>query len=286
MGEFSVDVYCGKLCGCGGVRAFIDGSSGAYPPTFASMSATASAILSTSLMITARYFGRRPAGNRVSFLSYSRPSISSAARSAARRGFSSHRRTRHPPRDNENARLFRGISATCLLRRNRTLDKMDISRRVTSGERHRLSISAGPLFDFSAKFLGLMFHAFTVRIARDLLQPAAQLSGHARMASETEGSDVFNSAFTASFDDGHNMVGRPGAYKRLEPWELPPKHIERPVTLRLAVHFPGELRRLKPRLSQQCLKDPQNLIAIGSTKRADSEIALKDLFPKVARIAA
>jgi hypothetical protein len=134
--------------------------------------------------------------------------------------------------------------------------------------------------------LGLMFHGFTVRIARDLLQPAAQLFSHARMTSKTESSDVFNSAFTAAFDDRHNMVGRPGANKRLEPWESQPKHIERPVTLRLAVHFPGELPRLKPRLSQQCLKDPHDLIAIGSTKRADPEITLKDLFPKVARIAA
>jgi hypothetical protein len=106
------------------------------------------------------------------------------------------------------------------------------------------------------------------------------------MTTETEGSDVFNSAFTAAFDDRHNMVGRPGANKRLEPWELQPKHIERPVTLRLAVHFPGELRRLKPCLSQQCLKDPHDLIAIGTTKRANPEIALKDLFPKIARIAA
>jgi len=131
-----------------------------------------------------------------------------------------------------------------------------------------------------------MFHAFTVRIALDMLQPAAQLAGHARMTSETEGSDVFNSAFTTAFDDRHNMVGRPGADKRLEPWELQPKHIERPVTIRLALHFPGELRRLKPSLSQQCLKDPHDLIAIGSTNRANPEIALKDLFPKVARIAA
>lgn len=146
--------------------------------------------------------------------------------------------------------------------------------------------SARPRIDFNAQFLSLMFHAFTVWIARDLLQPAAQLSGHARMTSETEGSDVFNSAFTAAFDDRHNMVARPWANKQLEPWELPPKHIERPVTLRLALHFPGELRRLKPRLSQQCLKDPHDLIAIGPTNRADSEIALKDLFPKVARIAA
>src|SRR5262249_46790463 len=106
------------------------------------------------------------------------------------------------------------------------------------------------------------------------------------MTSETEGSDVFNSAFTATFNDRHNMVGRPGANKRLEPWELPPKHIERPVALRLAVHFPGELRRLKPGRSQQCLKDPRDLLPIGSTTRADPEIALKDLFPKVARIAA
>jgi hypothetical protein len=112
-----------------------------------------------------------------------------------------------------------------------------------------------------------------------LSKPAAQLFSHARMASKTEGSDVFNSAFTTAFDDRHNMVGRPGANKRLEPWELQPKHIERPVTLRLAVDFPGELRRLKPRLSQQCLKDPHDLIAIGSTKRADPEITLKDLFP-------
>jgi hypothetical protein len=131
-----------------------------------------------------------------------------------------------------------------------------------------------------------MFHPFTVQIARDLLQPVAQLSGHARMTSETEGSDVFNSAFTAAFDDRHNMVDRPRTDKRIEPWKLQPKHIERPVTLRLALHFPGELRRLKPRLSQQCFKDPQDLIAIGSTKRANPEIALKDLFPKVARIAA
>jgi hypothetical protein len=62
-----------------------------------------------------------------------------------------------------------------------------------------------------------MFHAFTVQNARDLLQPVAQLSGHARMTSETEGSDVFNSAFTAAFDDRHNMVGRPRADKRIEP---------------------------------------------------------------------
>ena len=137
-----------------------------------------------------------------------------------------------------------------------------------------------------AQFLGLMFFAFTFWFVRDLLQPAAQLSCHARMTSETEGSDVFNSAFTAAFYDRHNMVGRPGANKRIEPWKLPPKHIERPVTLRLALHFPGELRRLKPRLSQQCLKDPQDLIAIGSTKRANPEIALKDLVPKVTRIAA
>jgi hypothetical protein len=68
---------------------------------------------------------------------------------------------------------------------------------VGSGERHRLSIRARRLFDFNAIFLGLMAHAFTVRIVRDLLQPAAQLSGHARMTSETEGSDVFNSAFTS-----------------------------------------------------------------------------------------
>jgi hypothetical protein len=106
------------------------------------------------------------------------------------------------------------------------------------------------------------------------------------MTPETEGSDIFNSAFTAAFDDRHNVVGRPRADKRLEPWELQPKHIERPVTLRLAFHFPWELRRLKPRLPQQCLKYPQDLIAIGSTKRADPEITLKDLFPKVARIAA
>lgn len=155
---------------------------------------------------------------------------------------------------------------------------------------HQVSViachSALPRFDFTAKFLGPMFHEFTVRIERDLLQPAAQLSGHGRMTSETEGSDVFNSAFTAAFDDRHNMVGRPWANKRLEPWELQPKHIKRPVTLRLALHFPGELRSLKPRLSQQCLKDPHDLIAISSTKRADPVIALKDLFPKVARIAA
>src|SRR5262245_19207601 len=131
-----------------------------------------------------------------------------------------------------------------------------------------------------------MFRAFTVRVASHLFQPAAQLTGYACMTSETEGSDVFNSAFTAAFDDRHNMVGRPGANKRLEPWELLPKHIERPVTLRLEVHFPGKLRRLKPRLSQQRLKDPDDLVAIGSTKRADPEIALQDLFPKIARIAA
>src|SRR5262245_16725491 len=130
-----------------------------------------------------------------------------------------------------------------------------------------------------AQLLGLMFHAFTVQIARDLLQPVAQLCGHARMTSETKGSDVFNSAFTAAFDDRHNMVGRPRANKRIEPWKLQPKYIERPVTPRLALHFPWELRRLKPRLSQQCLKDPHELIAIGSTKRADPEIALKDLIP-------
>ena len=137
-----------------------------------------------------------------------------------------------------------------------------------------------------AQLLCLMFHAFTVQIARGLLQPVAQLSGHARMTSETEGSDVFDSAFTAAFDDRHSMAGRPGADKWLEPWELPPKHIERPVALWLAIHFPGELRRLEARLSQQRLKDPHDLIAIGSTKRTDPEIALKDLFPKVARIAA
>jgi hypothetical protein len=106
------------------------------------------------------------------------------------------------------------------------------------------------------------------------------------MTSQTQGSDVFNAAFTAAFDDRCNMVGRPGTDKWLKPWELQPKHIERPVTLRLALHFPWELRRLKPCLSQQSLKDPKDLIAIGSTKRADPEIALKDLFPKVARIAA
>src|SRR5262249_21623855 len=137
-----------------------------------------------------------------------------------------------------------------------------------------------------AQLLCLMFNAFTVQIARDLLQPVAQLSGHARMTSETKGSDVFNSAFTATFDDRHNMVGRPGADKRLEPWELQPKHIERPVTLRLALHFPWKLRRLKPRLSQQRLKYPDDLVAIGSTKRADTEIALKALVTKIARIAA
>jgi hypothetical protein len=106
------------------------------------------------------------------------------------------------------------------------------------------------------------------------------------MTSKTQGSDVFNSTFTAAFDDRHNMVGRPGADKRLEPWKLQPKHIERPVTLRLAFHFPWKLSRLKPSLSQQCLKDPHDLIAIGSTKRADPEIALEDLFPKVTGIAA
>src|SRR5262249_22048308 len=88
-----------------------------------------------------------------------------------------------------------------------------------------------------------------------------------------------------AFDDRHNMVGRPGANKRLEPWELQPKHIERPVTIRLAVHFPGELRRLQPRLSQQRLKDPHDPIAIGSTKRADPDISMTDLFRKIARIA-
>src|SRR5262245_51438928 len=31
MGEFSVKVYCGKLCARGGVIAFIDGSSGHIP---------------------------------------------------------------------------------------------------------------------------------------------------------------------------------------------------------------------------------------------------------------
>ena len=106
------------------------------------------------------------------------------------------------------------------------------------------------------------------------------------MTSQTQGSDVFNSAFTAALDDRHNMVGRPRTDKWLKPWELQPKHIERPVTLRLAFHFPWELRRLKPCLSQQSLKDPKDLIAIGSTKRADAEIALKDLFPKIAWIAA
>lgn len=39
MGKFSVEVYCGKLCAEGGVIAFVDGSSGTYPPTFASKSA-------------------------------------------------------------------------------------------------------------------------------------------------------------------------------------------------------------------------------------------------------
>jgi len=131
-----------------------------------------------------------------------------------------------------------------------------------------------------------MLYASIVGIVRDLLQPAAQIFCHAPMTSETEGSNVFQSAFTAAFDDRHNMVGCPGANKRLEPWELQPKHIERRVTLRLALNFPGELRRLQPRLSQQRLKDPHDLIAIGPTKRADPEIALKDLFPKVAWIAA
>jgi hypothetical protein len=49
MGEFSVEAFCGKPCAEGRVIAFIDGSSGTYPSTFASESAT----VSTSLMIAA-----------------------------------------------------------------------------------------------------------------------------------------------------------------------------------------------------------------------------------------
>ena len=45
MGKFSVEVFCGKPCAEGGVKALIDGSSGTYPSTFASKSATAFAII-------------------------------------------------------------------------------------------------------------------------------------------------------------------------------------------------------------------------------------------------
>jgi hypothetical protein len=35
MGKFFVEVFCGKLCGGGEVKAFIDRSSVKYPSTFA-----------------------------------------------------------------------------------------------------------------------------------------------------------------------------------------------------------------------------------------------------------
>jgi len=79
------------------------------------------------------------------------------------------------------------------------------------------------------------------------------------MTSEAEGSDVFNSAFTAAFDDRHNMVGRPGADKWLEPWELQPKHIERPVTLRLAFNFRGNCAALSPAFRSNALKTLRTL---------------------------
>jgi DNA-binding LacI/PurR family transcriptional regulator len=48
MGKFFVEVFCGKLCGGGEVKAFIDRSSVKYPSTFASKYATASDIILSS----------------------------------------------------------------------------------------------------------------------------------------------------------------------------------------------------------------------------------------------
>ena len=50
MGEYSVDAFCGKLCACGGVIAFIDGSSGTYPPTSAIKSASEGEILQSQTL--------------------------------------------------------------------------------------------------------------------------------------------------------------------------------------------------------------------------------------------
>src|SRR5262249_32441240 len=97
----------------------------------------------------------------------------------------------------------------------------DVSYLVGGGACH----SAWSLFVFNAQFFGLMSDAFTVRIERDLLQSVVQLSGHARMTSGTEGSDALHSAFIDDFDYSHNMFARAGANKRLEPWELQPKHV-------------------------------------------------------------
>src|SRR6478735_4321109 len=110
-----------------------------------------------------------------------------------------------------------------------------------------------------------MFFAFAIKIARALLHPVAQIPGHIRMATEAKGSDVFKSAFTAPFDDRYNMVGGPGTNKGPEPGELESKDIRAPITFRLAINFLGELSRLKPCLPKQCFKDPDDLIAVGST---------------------
>ena len=105
------------------------------------------------------------------------------------------------------------------------------------------------------------------------------------MTTKAKGSHVFQPAFAATFDDRRNMVGRPGTDEGLEPGKLEPKHIKGAIPVRLALYFSWKLRRLEPRLLQQGFEDPQKLIAIGSTERTDSKIALKYLFSKIPWIA-
>ena len=57
-----MEVFCGKLCAKGNLIAFIAGAPGKYPHTFASKSTTASAIISTLLIIADHYSGS-PAWN-------------------------------------------------------------------------------------------------------------------------------------------------------------------------------------------------------------------------------
>ena len=65
------------------------------------------------------------------------------------------------------------------------------------------------------------------------LQASAQLPGDFVVATEAKGSDVFDPAFTPTFNNRNNMVSGPGAEVRTKPRKLLAENIERAISLRV-----------------------------------------------------
>src|SRR5262245_37485576 len=91
---------------------------------------------------------------------------------------------------------------------------------------------------------------------RSLLEPLTQLFGDDNMASNAEGPDILQTAFTTALDDWNDMIGSPGAQLWAEPGKFLPKHVERSIAFWVSLNNLRKPVGLQPGLAHQSSKDP------------------------------